>query len=379
MRRAIELAKLGTGKVNPNPLVGAVIVKDGHIIGEGYHERYGDLHAERNAIKNLTESAEGASIYVTLEPCCHHGKQPPCTEAIIESGIKIVVVGSSDPNPVVNGGGVTMLRDAGIEVIEGFLKKECDELNPVFMHFIAKKKPYVLMKYAMTSDGKIAAKTGASRYVSGESSRMEVQKLRNRLRGIMVGIGTVLADDPELTCRIEGGRNPVRIVCDSRLRIPENSKLAETAKQVETKVIMAEPGWAKGEVNLDNLLPVDSELNRKAERLLNKGIKILNYPKDGGSKVDLNETMTALAEMGIDGILLEGGGTLNESMLKAGLVNEVRMFIAPKIFGGRAKSPVEGIGVDDPSGALILKWKDVERIGEDLMITAEPLYEDRKA
>ncbi len=372
MRRAIELAKLGIGKVNPNPLVGAVIVKDGKIIGEGWHERYGELHAERNALKNAKESVKGADIYVTLEPCCHTGKQPPCTEAIIESGIKRVIIGSEDPNPVVNGGGVKILKEAGIEVIEGFLREECDAINPVFMHYITKKNPYVLMKFAMTMDGKIAAKTGASRYVSGEESRAEVQRLRNEYKGIMVGIGTVIADDPMLNCRMEGGRNPIRIVCDSRLRIPESSKLVNTAKDIETIVITADPLIKKGEITIKDVPDKEKKVREKISVLLNKGVKILNYPSNGGTHVDLKASLAALGKKGIDGILLEGGGTLNESMLKDELVQEMRIFLAPKVFGGQAKTPVEGIGVDQPSEAKRFIWKDVKKTGDDLMITAVP-------
>ena len=198
MKRAIELALEGEGYVNPNPMVGAVIVKDGRIIGEGYHRRYGELHAERNAIASLTESAEGATIYVTLEPCCHYGKTPPCTEAIIENKLSRVVIGSKDPNPLVAGKGVKRLREAGIEVIEDFLRDECDELNPVFFHYITTGLPYVVLKYAMTMDGKIATRTGASKWITGEEARGEVQRLRHKYSAIMAGIGTVLADDPLL-------------------------------------------------------------------------------------------------------------------------------------------------------------------------------------
>ncbi len=215
MRRAIALAKKGEGWCHPNPMVGAVIVKEGRIIGEGYHARRGELHAERNAIKSLTESAAGAAIYVTLEPCCHYGRTPPCTEAILEQGITRVVIGSRDPNPKVAGKGAAILREAGLTVEEDFLKEECDALNPVFFHYITTKTPYVVMKYAMTMDGKIAAKTGDSKWITGEAARERVQEMRHACMGIMAGIGTVLADDPLLTCRIPGGRNPVRIICDS--------------------------------------------------------------------------------------------------------------------------------------------------------------------
>ena len=211
MELAIELAKKGTGAVNPNPLVGAVIVKDDRIIGQGYHARYGDLHAERAAFASLTEDATGAEMYVTLEPCCHYGKQPPCTLAIVEHGIKKVYVGSDDPNDKVAGKGIAFLREHGVEVETGVMKDACDAINPVFFHYITTKLPYVVMKYAMSMDGKIAAYTGKSQWITGEAARQHVQETRSWLKGIMVGCNTVLQDDPALTCRIEGGRNPVRI------------------------------------------------------------------------------------------------------------------------------------------------------------------------
>ena len=225
MMRAIELAKKGKGWTNPNPMVGAVIVKNGKIIGEGYHEKCGQLHAERNAIASLTESAEGATIYVTLEPCCHYGKTPPCTEAILEQKIARVVIGSRDPNPKVAGKGAEILRRAGLQVQEDFMREECDELNPVFFHYITNKTPYVVMKYAMTADGKIATKTGASKWITGEEARNEVQRMRHKYMGIMAGIGTVLADNPLLNTRIEGKKSPVRIICDSKLRMPLDSQI----------------------------------------------------------------------------------------------------------------------------------------------------------
>ena len=225
MKRAIELAVKARGWTSPNPMVGAVIVKDGQIIGEGYHERYGQLHAERNALAACTQSPEGAVVYVTLEPCCHYGKTPPCTEALIEAKVSRVVIGSRDPNPKVSGKGAAVLREAGIEVTEDFLRSECDEINPVFFHYITTGQPYVALKYAMTADGKIAAHTGKSQWITGEEARNHVHRLRHCYSGIMAGIGTVLADDPMLNCRLENGRSPVRIVCDSKLRIPENSRL----------------------------------------------------------------------------------------------------------------------------------------------------------
>lgn len=355
MLRAIQLAKKGEGWTNPNPMVGAVIVKDGKIIGEGYHKKYGELHAERNAIASLTESAEGAVIYVTLEPCCHHGKTPPCTEAIIEQKIRKVVIGSRDPNPKVSGKGIKMLQEAGIEVIEDFMREECDRLNPVFFHYITTKTPYVVMKYAMTLDGKIATKTGASKWITGEAARAEVQHMRHRYMGIMAGIGTVLADDPMLNVRVEGWKSPIRILCDSGLRIPLDGQIVKSAGKYRTIVAYA-----------------DSEnTEAKRKRLHEMGVETICCP-DENNQVDLKKLMKYLGEEGIDSILLEGGGTLNDSALRAGIVQEVQAFIAPKLFGGmNSKTPVEGIGVRFPSEAVKLKCTDICQIGEDIRITCQ--------
>lgn len=355
MLQAIQLAKQGEGWTNPNPMVGAVIVKNGRIIGKGYHKKCGELHAERNAIASLTESAEGATIYVTLEPCCHYGKTPPCTEAIIEQKIKRVVIGSRDPNPKVSGKGIKMLQEAGIEVIEDFMREECDRLNPVFFHYITTKTPYVVMKYAMTLDGKIATKTGASKWITGEAAREEVQHMRHRYMGIMAGIGTVLADDPMLNVRVEGWKSPIRILCDSGLRIPLDGQIVKSAGKYRTIVAYA-----------------DSEnTEAKRKRLHEMGVETIWCP-DESNQVDLKKLMRYLGEEGIDSILLEGGGTLNDSALRAGIVQEVQAFIAPKLFGGmNSKTPVEGIGVRFPSEAVKLKCTDICQIGEDIRITCQ--------
>ena len=244
MRLALELAKRGCGWTNPNPMVGAVLVKHGRIIGQGYHTRYGELHAEREALKACTESPEGATMYVTLEPCCHHGKQPPCTDAILEAGIARVVVGSEDPNPLVAGKGLERLRVQGVEVATGVLRDACDALNQVFFHFIQTRRPYVVMKYAMTMDGKIATRTGASQWITGEAARRRVHQDRHRYAAVLAGIGTVLADDPLLTCRLEGGKNPIRVLCDTHLRIPLHSQIVRTAREVPTilAAVSPEPG-----------------------------------------------------------------------------------------------------------------------------------------
>ena len=370
MRRAIKLAKKGSGHVNPNPLVGAVIVRDGEIIGEGYHECYGQLHAERNAIANAKKrgnSLEGSTIYVTLEPCCHYGKTPPCTEAIIEEKIARVVVGSDDPNPLVSGKGFQMLREKGIEVIPHFLKEECDAMNHVFFHYIRTGTPYVAMKYAMTMDGKIACYTGDSKWVTGEESRAHVQTLRNHYKGIMAGIGTVLADDPMLNCRIEGRRDPIRIIADSHLRIPIDSQLVRTAGQ--QPLIVA-------------CLPDADE--EKAAQLQEKGVEVLRIP--GVTTADITEEqkevislpvlMKELGARKIDGILLEGGGQLNESALQAGIVDRIYCYIAPKIFGGaQAKTPVEGQGLTRAADAWQFNRIGMQEFGQDILLEYEKAQE----
>ena len=355
MRQAIALALKGTGRVNPNPLVGAVVVKDGRIIGEGYHQQYGCPHAERNALAACTESPAGATIYVTLEPCCHHGKNPPCTEALIAAGISRVVVGSPDPNPLVAGKGIAQLKAAGIQVEEGFLQAECDAINFIFFHYITTNKPYLALKYAMTADGKIACHTGASRWITGEVARHHVHQLRNKYAAIMVGTGTVLADDPELTCRIENGNNPVRIVCDTQLRTPLSSKLVTTAKEVPT------------------IIATCCQEESRHKPYQEAGCQIWVVPaKNGG--VDLQALVHRLGQEKIDSVLVEGGGQLNWSLLQAGLVQRVYTYIAPKIFGGAAaKSPVGGIGVDNPQQAFQMRVVATQQLGEDFLLEQEVL------
>ena len=355
MRIALNLAMKGCGFVNPNPMVGAIIVKDNEIIGEGYHEGYGMFHAERNAIKNCKKSPKGATIYVTLEPCCHYGKTPPCTQAIIEAGISKVVVGSLDPNPLVSGKGIEELRNNGVEVIEGVLKEECDSINEVFFHYIKAKVPYAVMKYAMTMDGKIATYTGKSKWITGDSSRKRVHEDRHRYSGIMVGVETILLDNPMLDCRIENSKNPVRIVCDTNLRTPIGSKIVNTASEIPTIIATCENNKYKQKLYKD------------------KGCKIIVISRKN-NHVDLKELMTKLGEEKIDSILLEGGGTLNWSALNSGIVNKVQAYIAPKIFGGvGAKTPISGIGVDEPNNSFCLSNPKIIRIDEDILIESEVL------
>ena len=390
MLRAIELARNGVGKVNPNPLVGAVIVKDGKILSEGYHARYGDLHAERHAFSRLEspEDARGAEMYVTLEPCCHQGKQPPCTQAIIEHGIRKVYVGSDDPNALVAGKGIALLREAGIEVETQVMKEACDALNPVFFHYITEKTPYVVMKYAMTLDGKIACDSGKSQWVTGERARDHVQETRNALMGIMVGIGTVLADNPSLTCRIPGGRNPVRIIADSHLRSPLESKIVQTAKEISTIVAATEEGGSRnGEKQraLEELgVKVLAVPGRKsAERngcavSMTDSVERNDFSASERDSVDLNVLMEMLGNEGVDSILLEGGSTLNQSALWAGIVREIQVYVAPKIFGGDGSfTPVRGLGVEDPSQAFLCRNRRITDFGEDILLEYDVVRKNR--
>lgn len=349
MKLALQLAKKGCGWVNPNPMVGAVIVKDDRIIGQGYHSKYGMFHAERNAIASCEVSPEYATIYVTLEPCCHYGKTPPCTDAIVESGIRRVVIGSSDPNSLVAGKGIQTLRSYGIEVTENILKDECDALNRSFFHYIRSGIPYVIMKYAMTLDGKISTHTGKSQWITGEMARRRVHEDRHRYSAIMVGVGTVFADDPMLTCRLENGRNPLRIVCDTNLNTPLNSKLVTSTAVADTLIATA------------------VEDCEKHQPYLEAGCDITVIPKKDGH-IDLNCLMTKLGDRKIDSILLEGGGTLNWSALRSGVVNKVQAYIAPKLIGGSGKTPVLGPGVDHPDKAFQLSKPTITPIGEDILL-----------
>lgn len=357
MKRALELAGKGRGFTSPNPMVGAVIVKNEKIIGEGYHKKAGEAHAEVIAIQSATESVEGATIYVTLEPCSHFGRTPPCSELIIDKNLKKVVIAASDPNPLVSGRGIENLRRAGIEVITGVCEKESHKLNEVFNYYITTKLPFVLMKYAMSLDGKIATETGQSKWISSEDSRRHAHHLRGHLSGIMVGIGTILKDDPQLTCRIQGYPNPTRIILDSKLRIPLES--AVLSNQEEARTIILTTSRA-------------SELKRA--ELKNKNIEVIVVSEYMG-RIDLKEAMKQIGERGIDSILLEGGGTVNASALSADSVNKMSIYIAPKIIGGaKAISPIMGQGVQVMSEVYRIKDMEINRIRDDIHIEA---YIDR--
>ncbi|HVI40580.1 MAG TPA: bifunctional diaminohydroxyphosphoribosylaminopyrimidine deaminase/5-amino-6-(5-phosphoribosylamino)uracil reductase RibD [Anaerovoracaceae bacterium] len=353
MKRALELAENGMGRTNPNPMVGAVIVKDGRMIGEGWHEQCGKAHAEVNAIKNATEPVEASTVYVNLEPCCHQGKTPPCTELLIAKRVKRVVIGTIDPNPLVGGKGVQRLRAAGIQVTEGILESECKVFNEVFFHYIQKRRPFVVMKAAVSLDGKIAAPSGESKWITEEEARQDVQLLRNRYSAIMVGVETVIRDDPELTCRLEGGRNPLRIILDSNLRIPRDSK-----------VLTDQHGNAAMIVCTERASP------EKASRLKAMGAKVL-YCGSRNNHIDLEDLMEKLSGLSIDSILLEGGATVNDSALSQGIVSKIILYVAPKIIGGeKSKTFVGGLGISSLDQAYPLRIESMERVGEDMKLTA---------
>ena len=351
MQRAIELANRGEGFTNPNPLVGAVIVKDGRVIGEGWHEYYGGLHAERNALKNSTESVNGADMYVTLEPCSHYGKQPPCCEAVADAGIKNVYIGSCDPNPLVAGKGISYLKSHGVNVVTGVLKDECDAINKIFFYYITHKTPYVIMKAAMSIDGKCASFSGDSKWISNELSREDTHRTRKRVAGIMVGINTVLSDNPMLNCRCENPKNPARIICDSKLRIPLDCKIVKTAKEISTYVAT-----------------VSTDCD-KEKQLADCGVNII---KTSGTQVNLKELFIELGSRGIDSVLVEGGAKLHASMLEAGLVNKLEVYIAPKIIGGTESKPiVGGKGVEFVRDAYMFSNPKITMFGEDIKIEYE--------
>ena len=384
MREALDLARRGAGRVHPNPMVGAVLVQNGAIIGRGWHAKCGGPHAEVHAIRDAREGGyedlSHAMLYVTLEPCCHTGRTPPCTELIIKSGIRTVVCAMRDPNPLVGGKGIERLRAEGITVIDGVLEAESRALNRAFIKYITTKKPYVLLKSAMSLDGKIATATGESQWISCDASRADVHRLRAEFTAVMTGIGTVLADDPLLTARPEKvtegagsdthGRapypaettepaQPIRVIADSRLRLPLDSRIAKTAREVRTIVACCE-----GILSRD----ASGESVGKAAALKASGIELLPIPERDG-RLDLAELATQLGKMEIDSVLLEAGGTLAEGALKADIVDRARFYVAPVIIGGEhAKPAIAGTGVASLAKTWRVRDLAVERSGVDLVV-----------
>ena len=330
MCMAIELAKKGAGGVNPNPMVGAVVVKNGKVIGRGYHKFFGGPHAEVYALEEAGKEAEGATIYVTLEPCSHYGKTPPCAKKIIDMGIKKCFIGSSDPNPKVAGRGVAMLKEAGIEVVENVLKKECDEINQVFFKYIKTRIPYLFVKCGITLDGKIALSNGISKWITNSIAREKVQYYRNKFMGIMVGINTVLTDNPSLTARIENGVNPFRIIVDPNLQIDENCKVVKNNEDEKTVIITSQK----------NLFAEDAEnteIQIKQKRLVEENkVKFIFID---GEKFSFKKMLEEIGKAGIDSVLLEGGETLISLAFEENVIDGGEIFIANKILGDSSAKP----------------------------------------
>lgn len=370
MRQALGLASRGAGLTRPNPLVGALVVKDGRVAGSGWHERCGGAHAEVQALGDArsrgTEDLSDAILYVNLEPCCHFGRTPPCVDAILASGLRRVVIGMRDPNPLVNGGGAARLKEAGLELIEGVLEGECRELNRAFVKRMATGRPFVLLKSAMSADGKAAGSSGDARWISCEESRREVHRLRAESAAVMCGIGTALADDPELSARGRGSADeplllpvqPLRVIADSELRLPLASRLVRTARDLPLLVAgaeSAESGWKERRTALEAA-----------------GVRVLCAPRKD-SRVDLWRLMEALGREGADSLLLEGGPSLAWSALRAGIVDRARIYCAPLFLGGASSAgPVGGEGFSGPASALRLKDFSLRRCGEDIVMEGVP-------
>lgn len=351
MALALELAEKGRGKVEPNPMVGAVLVKNGEIVGRGYHQSFGGAHAEIHAINEAGANGKGATLYVSMEPCAHYGKTAPCVDAIITAGIGKVVTTLIDPNPITSGKGMQKLKEAGIEVVLGVMEAQAKKLNAPFFKLMQKGLPYVMVKWAMSLDGKIATHTGDSRWITSEESRAYVHQIRAKVDGIMVGINTVLRDDPLLTCRLEGGRNPKRIIIDSKASLPLNSRLLKTIS--ESEIIVAVNKNARHE---------------RIEKLEQLGCKIIQT-RDTSDRVDLTDLFQHLGEMKLTNILVEGGSRVITSMIEGRLVDKVIIFIAPIIIGGEgAKSPVLGKGIDKMCDAVKIGEITVKRFSHDIVI-----------
>ncbi|HYD49728.1 MAG TPA: bifunctional diaminohydroxyphosphoribosylaminopyrimidine deaminase/5-amino-6-(5-phosphoribosylamino)uracil reductase RibD [Terriglobales bacterium] len=348
MRRALQLARRGVGYTSPNPPVGAVIVRRGQIIAEGYHRRAGAAHGEAEALANAGDRARGATLYVTLEPCAHHGRTPPCVDAVLAAGVKRVVIGSIDPNPRVAGGGAQRLLAAGLSVTTGMLQDAGDELLAPFRKHVTTGRPFVTLKLAASIDGRIATKTGESRWISSEASRRYVHRLRAEHDAVLVGAATVIADDPELTCRLRGGRNPLRVILDGRLRVPASAKVLQGPP----------PTW---------IITDKAAARARMERLAAAGAELIRLPGRQG-EVGLDAVVAALGQRGVMSLLVEGGGTVAAAALRAGVVDRLLLFLAPKLIGGDGRPMLGALGVEQVADALSLRDLKLRRFSEDLLL-----------
>ena len=359
MMRALELAERGRGRTSPNPLVGCVVIRDDEIIGKGWHERAGAPHAEVNALRNAG-NAEGATAYVTLEPCSHHGRTPPCTDALIAAKVRRVVIAAEDPNPKVNG--LEALQNAGIEVVKGVLQHEAEQQNEVFRTVQLNQRPFVFYKTAMTLDGKIATRTGQSRWITGKAARDLVQAWRDELNAVAVGINTVLLDDPLLTSRLENGRTPTKVIFDSAARTPTNAKLFDRDPQgQDAKVI---------------LFVTEKAPEARVEMLQDKGAAVFTLPEVRG-RTDIQAALKQLYELEVASLLLEGGGTLAWSFFEQRAVDKIATFIGPKLLGGGGASPLSGLGVTEMEDAIGLRGITTDFIEQDLLITGRVHYPEK--
>ncbi|MHB1100602.1 MAG: bifunctional diaminohydroxyphosphoribosylaminopyrimidine deaminase/5-amino-6-(5-phosphoribosylamino)uracil reductase RibD [Burkholderiales bacterium] len=350
MVKALRLAEKGLYTATPNPRVGAILVKDGKIVGEGWHEKAGMPHAEINALLDAGESARGSTLYVTLEPCSHFGRTPPCADAVVDAGISRVVIGMKDPNPLVSGRGIERLENAGILVECGLLEAETLELNPGFVSRMTRGRPWVRLKIAASLDGKTALRNGASQWITGEAARRDGHRLRARSCALLTGIGTVLADDPRLTARdVETSRQPMIVVLDSELRLPSNAKL------LDGKVLVA----------------TASQDAEKIGRLETSGVEIVRFP-DGKGHVDIAGLLPELGKRGINELLVEAGEGINGAMLEGGFVDEVVFYLAPHLIGNRAKGMFDFPELEKMEGRFELKIRDVRMVGKDLRIIGRP-------
>jgi diaminohydroxyphosphoribosylaminopyrimidine deaminase/5-amino-6-(5-phosphoribosylamino)uracil reductase len=359
MKRALELAEQGRSSASPNPMVGCVLVRDGRIIGEGWHVRPGEGHAEANALQAAAD-ARGATAFVTLEPCNHTGRTPPCSQALIDAGVERVVIAALDPNPRA-AGGVAALRAAGVEVITGVLQGEAERQNEAYFTAQQLGRPFVLYKTAMTLDGKIATRSGQSRWITNEESRSRVQQWRGELDAVAVGVNTVLLDDPQLTSRGTGLRSPVKVLFDSVARTPVDARLFEPDEAgVPARVIIFVSAKA-------NAARVAALRERGAEVITLEG-------EQGQGRPDIRAALAALLERGVNSVLLEGGGTLAWSFLQAKAVDRVAWFVAPKLLGGNGATPLGGLGVDTMDDAIELSGLTNEWIGSDLLLSGQVVY-----
>ena len=359
MRNALELAVGGAGWVSPNPLVGCLIVREGKVVGRGYHQRFGGPHAEVHALREAGNRARGAELYVTLEPCCHTGKTPPCADAILESQVERVIVAMRDPNPRVDGGGLSRLENAGIEVTVGVCETEARRLNEAFIKHITTRQPFVTSKSAITLDGKIATRSGSSRWITGEAARAIGHRLRHANDAIVVGIGTASQDDPQLTTRIPGqpGCNPLRVVVDSTLRLSPGARVADVAGDRRTLVATTEQA-----------------ADAKAQALRERGVEVIGLPSQSDGRVNLSTLFKLLGERGIASLLVEGGATLSTAWLEQRLIDKMVFFVAPKIIGGDGVSVFGPCGVHSMEQALPLRDLTGQSVGDDVMLEAYPAW-----